>query len=577
MCSFGRQLRRRRRSPRRWCSSTTGWSDDAFAELHRRLWSWGGVPLILRKRRARVDLLRCAHRPDFIGEDGRPRYHAFDTLDLLTTLDLATAAPWWDPEQLYSGALWDDPERCAALLSADRGAARQLVQAIAELDAALDQSRLLPERLRRRLLVLSLLIAYLEDRGVLDPQLFGQCTPGAARFFEVLADGPGLVRLLTDLERRFNGDVFCMSEDEQAKLIASRQLARFAELVEGRTSAGGQLSLWRLYSFRDLPVELISHVYQHFVRADRSAVYTPPFLVRLMLDEALGAARLDRLEAAGEAILDPSCGSGVFLALAYKRLILHWRARNAWAHPSAETLRALLRRIRGVDLNHDAVELTAFSLCLAMCESLDTEALQDTTELFPKLAPAHAAHWLLLRGEGVGAARPGRRRHRRKPPVRVEAGDPGRARQLRPLSAAAHGKIPDKQVAYLFVHECLGAAAGGRRAVHAAEQRDVIQHSARRISGDSCSRRGTCARCSTSRQCAGCSAPPTPKVVAVVDRGAAAVAGAPGAARDVSAHGTCGRGAGLRPRLLRHALAAARAGARGRLGVARQPGWRRPR
>jgi hypothetical protein len=47
-------------------------SDDAFAELHRRLWSWGGVPLILRKRRARVDLLRCAHRPDFIGEDGRP-------------------------------------------------------------------------------------------------------------------------------------------------------------------------------------------------------------------------------------------------------------------------------------------------------------------------------------------------------------------------------------------------------------------------------------------------------------------------------------------------------------------------
>jgi hypothetical protein len=154
-----------------------------------------------------------------------------------------------------------------------------LVQAIAELDAALDQSRLLPERLRRRLLVLSLLIAYLEDRGVLDPQLFGQCTPGAARFFEVLADGPGLVRLLTDLERRFNGDVFCMSEDEQAKLIASRQLARFAELVEGRTSAGGQLSLWRLYSFRDLPVELISHVYQHFVRADRSAVYTPPFLV----------------------------------------------------------------------------------------------------------------------------------------------------------------------------------------------------------------------------------------------------------------------------------------------------------
>jgi hypothetical protein len=429
-------------------------SDDAFAELHRRLWSWGGVPLILRKRRARVDLLRCAHRPDFIGEDGRPRYHAFDTLDLLTTLDLATAAPWWDPEQLYSGALWDDPERCAALLSADRGAARQLVQAIAELDAALDQSRLLPERLRRRLLVLSLLIAYLEDRGVLDPQLFGQCTPGAARFFEVLADGPGLVRLLTDLERRFNGDVFCMSEDEQAKLIASRQLARFAELVEGRTSAGGQLSLWRLYSFRDLPVELISHVYQHFVRADRSAVYTPPFLVRLMLDEALGAARLDRLEAAGEAILDPSCGSGVFLALAYKRLILHWRARNAWAHPSAETLRALLRRIRGVDLNPDAVELTAFSLCLALCEALDAPTLRAATKLFPKLGgrTLHTSCFFDAKrsgalGDDIGVIIG-------NPPFESKLATPGALASYERYQQLA-GKLPDKQVAYLFLHESL--------------------------------------------------------------------------------------------------------------------------
>lgn len=430
-------------------------SDDAFAELHRRLWSWGGVPLILRKRRARVDLLRCAHRPDFIGEDGRPRYHAFDTLDLLTTLDLATAAPWWDPEQLYSGALWDDPERCAALLSADRGAARQLVQAIAELDAALDQSRLLPERLRRRLLVLSLLIAYLEDRGVLDPQLFGQCTPGAARFFEVLADGPGLVRLLTDLERRFNGDVFCMSEDEQAKLIASRQLARFAELVEGRTSAGGQLSLWRLYSFRDLPVELISHVYQHFVRTNRSAIYTPPFLVRLMLEEALGWARLDRLEAEGLAVLDPSCGSGVFLVEAYKRMIVHWRYRHGWARPDVATLRLLLLRVRGVDVNADAVELAAFSLCLAMCESLDTEALQDTTELFPKLRQRslHTGCFFEakasgLLGQDVGVVVG-------NPPFESKLATQG-ARDSYARYQAAHGKIPDKQVAFLFVHECLG-------------------------------------------------------------------------------------------------------------------------
>jgi hypothetical protein len=187
-----------------------GLDDDAFAEKHRRLWSWGGVPLVYRKTRGRVDLLRCAHTPDFIGEDGRTRYHAFDRLDLLTIIDAAVPAPWWDATLLRSGALWDEPKVCGRLLSAGRSSARTLVKAIADLDTDLESRRVLPERLRRRLLVLALLIAYLEDRGVLGPTLFGRCKRGAARFFEVLADGEGIVRLLTDLERRFNGDVFCI-------------------------------------------------------------------------------------------------------------------------------------------------------------------------------------------------------------------------------------------------------------------------------------------------------------------------------------------------------------------------------
>ena len=432
-----------------------GLDDDAFAEKHRRLWSWGGVPLVYRKTRGRVDLLRCAHTPDFIGKDGRTRYHAFDRLDLLTTIDAAVPAPWWDATLLRSGALWDEPKVCGSLLSAGRSSARTLVKAIADLDTDLDNRRVLPERLRRRLLVLALLIAYLEDRGVLGPTLFGRCKRGAARFFEVLADGEGLVRLLVELEQRFNGDVFHMTPDEQAKLKETKQLGRFAELVEGRTDPTGQTTLWRLYSFRDLPVELISHVYQHFVRTDRSAIYTPPFLVRLMLEEALGWARLDRLEAEGMAVLDPSCGSGVFLVEAYKRMIVHWRYRHGWARPDVATLRLLLLRVRGVDVNADAVELAAFSLCLAMCESLDTEALQDTTELFPKLRQRslHTGCFFEAKASGVLGH-----------DVGVVVGNPPFESKLATQGArdsyarylAAHGKIPDKQVAFLFVHECLG-------------------------------------------------------------------------------------------------------------------------
>src|SRR5262249_4839042 len=153
----------------------------------------------------------------------------------------------------------------------------------------------LKRRLRRRLLVLSLLIAYLEDRGVLGREDFARYKRGAEAFFDVLGDGQALVALLAELEVRFNGDVFTLSEADRAVVRESRQLQRFARLVEARTEGSRQMTLWRLYSFRDLPVELISHVYQHFVKDDPGAVYTPHFLVRLMITEALSPARLDRM------------------------------------------------------------------------------------------------------------------------------------------------------------------------------------------------------------------------------------------------------------------------------------------
>ena len=146
------------------------------------------------------------------------------------------------------------------------------------------------------------------------------------------------------------------------------------------------MTLWKLYSFKDLPVELISHIYQQFVSDTDTSVYTPPFLVRLMLDEAMTWERLDRLQERGEVILDPACGSGVFLVEAYKRLVLHWRSRNAWKRPGKRVVKQLLNRLRGIDLDEGAVELAAFSLCLALCDALEPRTIRASVRLFPPLA-----------------------------------------------------------------------------------------------------------------------------------------------------------------------------------------------
>src|SRR3546814_2224288 len=82
-----------------------------------------------------------------------------------------------------------------------------------------------------------------------------------------------------------------------------------------------------------------------------------------MLEETLSWDRLDTLMAGDGVILDPACGSGVFLVEAYRRLVLHWRWRHDWERPGIDDLRPLLQRVHGIDLEDGAVELAAFSLC----------------------------------------------------------------------------------------------------------------------------------------------------------------------------------------------------------------------
>lgn len=428
-------------------------NDPAFGKLHKRLWSWGGVPLVYRKTKALIQLFRCAHKPDFLGEDGEIVCKPHRTLDLATQITTALSVdPWWDDSRLRNGTLWDDPGARKTLLYNGRLAHKGLIEDIEALYKTLAQKEVLPKALRRRLLILSLLIAYLEERGVLRPRFFGCFRKGARSFFQVLGDGEALVALLSALEKKFNGNVFCIDDKDRETLRESNRIAEFAKLVENRTERGGQLTLWRKYSFGDLPVELISHIYQLFVEDKDSSVYTPPFLVRLMLEEALDWRRLDRLEEKDEVIFDPCCGSGVFLVEAYKRLILHWRSKNQWRTPTPNDLRTLLQRIRGVDVEAGAIELAAFSLCLALCDALDVKTIQRSRKLFPPLVRVTLRPQCFFEAKAAGLL---------SDKVGVVVGNPPFESKLKTRGAQdsyeryteEHGALPDRQVAYLFLHE----------------------------------------------------------------------------------------------------------------------------
>ena len=426
--------------------------DSDFAKLHKRLWSWGGVPLVFRAAPGRIQLFRCAHQPDFVGPDNVPVCRPIRTLSIAA--DIAAEDVWWSAARIRNGTIWDDPGACDLMLSAQKSAHRALVEQVRQLAQQLTESGLLEPRLRRRLLILALLIAYLEERSVLLPSDFSRARKGATRFFEVLSDGGAVVKLLEALEKRFNGHVFRLTHAERTVLLDSAELANYARLVEGHEDAAGQLSLWRLYSFRDLPVELISNIYQLFVKDAVSSIYTPPALVRLMIEEALSWDRLDSLMAGDDVILDPACGSGIFLVEAYKRLVLHWRLRNEWARPSVDDLRPLLDRVHGVDIEEGAIELAAFSLCLSLCDALQPEEIRASVNLLPPLADVtlHRSCFFDAKEQGL-----------LKMPVAVVVGNPpfestlttDGAKRSYAAYTKAYGLLADRQLAYLFLHEAM--------------------------------------------------------------------------------------------------------------------------
>ena len=431
--------------------------NDAFAELHKKLWSWGRVPLLYRKLPGLVQLFRCAHGPDFISKSGDLICNPVRTLSLASTI---SSDPWWDAEQLRNGTLWDNTEVCKTLLSAKKAAHKALIDAVKRLNDVLNHEEILSKRLRRKLLILSLLIAYLEQREVFTEGYFSQFLPEATEFFEVLANGEALVALFEALEIRFNGHVFKLNPSDRDKLRGSTQLHRFSRLIEGIEDAGGQLSLWKLYSFKDLPVELISHIYQLFVKDTDSSVYTPPFLVRLMVEESLSWERLDRLTARNEIILDPACGSGVFLVEAYNRLVLHWRSRNDWKKPDQHLLKKLLNHIHGVDLEAGAIELAAFSICLALCDALEPEDIRSSIKLFPALAGNTLHHSCFFEAK---------ERNLIKGTIGAVLGNPPFASALNTVGAkGSYSKyshtyelLPDKQIGYLFLHEAMELVSEG--------------------------------------------------------------------------------------------------------------------
>ncbi len=421
---------------------------EDLAKLHNVLWLNGGAPLVYVAWPTQVDILSCARGPDFWRETERS-YNPAHTLEMSARVSRALGGHRrFSANRLAEGTFWEDPQN-HHFANHEKAAHESLIQAIVETDEAIGGSS---NPTLRRLLLLVVLIKYLEDREVFPSAgWFGHFYKGSRTFLDVLKseDPECVLRLLGNLEAKFNGDVFSLPSESK---LTAKSLRQFAALVESKTLQQ-QRYLWEQFSFAHLPVEVISHLYQRFVQGS-TAVYTPPFLAALLLDFAMPYGKLT----GKERVLDPSCGSGVFLVGAFRRLVNIWRSKNKWAQPTVDNLKSILRnQIFGVELDPTAVDLTAFSLALAVCDSLQPNVIWNELR-FDRLRDQNLFqddffNFAIADLEGSGKTLGKFDVVIGNPPFESEFSEP--AKRINRQFADERGSIPDKQIAYLFLDQAI--------------------------------------------------------------------------------------------------------------------------
>ena len=340
-----------------------------IAGWHREIWNQGFAPLLWVVSPEKIELYNGFGRPRQTGNAAEHRLRTFERIESkLEELDAFAGRL-----AMETGRFWQEPQ--ANEVDRKTSVDRQLLSDLAALERDLvsaDMSR--PDA--QGLIGRSIFTQYLIDRRIVTTRhlagVYGHGTLAA-----ILRDRRATKRLFDRLREVFNGDMF---PSEGASVPRAGHLRRVADFLEA-DDPKGQMTFFP-YQFDVIPVELISSIYEQFARSDpparddeRSAksdssarddhhetdvFYTRLPLVSLVLDEITDGLT------GKETVLDLTCGSGVFLVEALRRLV---RLRSGGAEPNRRLIRsALHKQIYGVDISEAAVRVAAFSLYLAALE-----------------------------------------------------------------------------------------------------------------------------------------------------------------------------------------------------------------
>ncbi|MEO2070424.1 MAG: N-6 DNA methylase [Zunongwangia sp.] len=358
-----------------------------IAIAQKKIWNFKKVIFLYVYSETEIRIYNCAEKPLLIKSNDFNYKKELKALEI-ESYKLSDKNKLKQLQNLFStiaidtGIIWTlkEAHEIRKKISLQRRVDKYLVESLTQTTRQL-QSEGLEINLIHKLIMRSLFLLYLEDRGATDEKFYSEIKKGAQTYFDILDDADKTYSLFQKLEEYFNGNVFTVDTNEE---ISRENL----QLIKKCFISGNDNSLqqnlfedWRLFDFSIIQIELLSEIYENFLaeinptlKQDTGTYYTPPSLVELILNEKLPISRVEKKYEVK--VLDPSCGSGIFLVESFKRLVKRYENAHSEKLTDFNKLKQLLiDNIYGVEIHPQSIKVAAFSLYLALVDNLNPKTI----------------------------------------------------------------------------------------------------------------------------------------------------------------------------------------------------------
>lgn len=245
----------------------------------------------------------------------------------------------------------------------------------------------LSEHITNSLIGRLIFIRYLIDRQVVIRfYLNNYETLSKESFLEIINSKETLYSLFGYIQDKFKGDLFPIDEGE-LNSVKSEHLSILYRLFKGDEIGSGQFSLFKSYRFDIIPIEFISNIYEYFMgeakQKDQKAYYTPTFLVNYMLNHTVSKYFEEKPDEFTCRILDPTCGSGIFLVEGFRRIVGQYEKKFGSVINNDVLKQIASENIFGIDKDKEAVSVAMFSLYITLLDYQNPKDIENFE--FPSL------------------------------------------------------------------------------------------------------------------------------------------------------------------------------------------------